>query len=49
MARHKLRHIAISVRDIAEAQKFFRDPAGIIFDLTASGWRGAVKNVKPAG
>ena len=135
MARHKLRHIAISVRDVAEAQKFFeeafgmtkagtaqngvymtdgtinvallakqgkidgivsdepyygvmhfgmwvddlaqaeaqvkragavhfqgrppntpnsyyevkyRDPTGIIFDLTASGWHGAVKNVKPA-
>ena len=26
----------------------YRDPTGIIFDLTASGWRGAVKNVKPA-
>jgi lactoylglutathione lyase len=135
MQRHKLRHIAISVRDVAEAQKFFedafgmtkagdaqngiymtdgtmnvallakggkvpgiksdepvygvmhfgmwvddlaqaeeqvkqagavhfqgrppntpnsfyevkyRDPTGIVFDITASGWRGAVKNVKPA-
>ena len=26
----------------------YRDPTGIIFDITASGWRGAVKNVKPA-
>ena len=26
----------------------YRDPSGIIFDITASGWRGAVKNVKPA-
>ena len=26
----------------------YRDPSGIVFDLTASGWRGAVKNVKPA-
>ena len=25
----------------------YRDPSGIIFDITASGWRGAVKNVKP--
>jgi len=135
MAQHKLRHIAISVRDVAEAQKFFeeafgmtkagdaqrgvymtdgtinvallarggkapevnapepfygvlhfgmwvddlaqaeeqvkragaihfqgrppdapnsyyevkyRAPTGLVFDITASGWRGAVKNVKPA-
>ena len=26
----------------------YRDPTGIIFDITASGWKGAVKNVKPA-
>ena len=26
----------------------YRDPSGIIFDITASGWKGAVKNVKPA-
>lgn len=26
----------------------YRDPSGIIFDITASGWRGALKNVKPA-
>ena len=26
----------------------YRDPTGIIFDITASGWRGAVKNVKPS-
>jgi len=26
----------------------YRDPSGIVFDITASGWRGAVKNVKPA-
>jgi methylmalonyl-CoA/ethylmalonyl-CoA epimerase len=26
----------------------YRDPQGIVFDITTSGWRGAVKNVKPA-
>ena len=26
----------------------YRDPEGVVFDITASGWRGAVKNVKPA-
>lgn len=26
----------------------FRDPSGMVFDLSASGWKGAVKNVKPA-
>ena len=26
----------------------YRDPTGMMFDITASGWRGAVKNVKPA-
>ena len=26
----------------------YRDPSGIVFDITASGWRGAVKDVKPA-
>ena len=26
----------------------FRDPTGIVFDLSANGWKGAVKNVKPA-
>ncbi len=26
----------------------YRDPSGIVFDITASGWKGAVKNVKPA-
>ena len=26
----------------------FRDPAGIVFDLSAEGWKGAVKEVKPA-
>jgi lactoylglutathione lyase len=26
----------------------YRDPTGIVFDITASGWRGAVKDVKPA-
>jgi len=25
----------------------YRDHDGIVFDITASGWRGAVKNVKP--
>ena len=25
----------------------YRDPDGIVFDITASGWEGAVKNVKP--
>jgi lactoylglutathione lyase len=25
----------------------FRDPDGMVFDLSASGWKGAVKNVKP--
>jgi methylmalonyl-CoA/ethylmalonyl-CoA epimerase len=25
----------------------YRDPSGIVFDITASGWRGAVKNVTP--
>lgn len=25
----------------------YRDPDGIVFDITASGWKGAVKNVKP--
>ena len=25
----------------------YRDPNGIVFDITASGWLGAVKNVKP--
>jgi methylmalonyl-CoA/ethylmalonyl-CoA epimerase len=25
----------------------YRDPTGIVFDITASGWLGAVKNVKP--
>lgn len=26
----------------------FRDPDGMVFDLSANGWKGAVKNVKPA-
>ena len=26
----------------------YRDANGMVFDLTASGWKGAVKNVKPA-
>jgi len=26
----------------------YRDPQGTMFDITASGWRGAVKNVEPA-
>lgn len=26
----------------------FRDPTGIVFDLSAEGWKGAVKEVKPA-
>ena len=26
----------------------YRDPNGIVFDLTEGGWLGAVKNVKPA-
>jgi lactoylglutathione lyase len=26
----------------------YRDPNGVIFDLTTSGWRGAVKEVVPA-
>ncbi len=26
----------------------YRDPTGIVFDITASGWAGAVKNVKAA-
>ena len=26
----------------------FRDPTGIVFDLSAGGWKGAVKEVKPA-
>jgi len=25
----------------------YRDPDGIVFDITASGWKGAVKEVKP--
>ena len=25
----------------------FRDPTGIVFDLSAGGWKGAVKEVKP--
>ena len=25
----------------------YRDPSGMVFDLTASGWAGAAKNVKP--
>ena len=25
----------------------YRAPTGMVFDVTASGWRGAVKNVKP--
>ncbi len=74
----RLRHIALSVRDVERAQKFFEDafgmekaggaylegnvsdnpdtyfevkctdPEGIVFDLTHSGWRGAVKEVTPA-
>ena len=27
----------------------YRDPLGQIFDLTENGWRGAVKEVVPAG
>lgn len=35
-----------------EAKKSFyevkyKDPNGIVFDVTASGWKGAVKDVKP--
>ena len=26
----------------------FRDPTGIVFDLSTEGWKGAVKEVKPA-
>jgi lactoylglutathione lyase len=26
----------------------YKDPNGIVFDLTHSGWRGAVKEVEPA-
>lgn len=26
----------------------YADPNGIVFDITASGWKGAVKNVRPA-
>jgi methylmalonyl-CoA/ethylmalonyl-CoA epimerase len=26
----------------------YKDPNGIVFDVTASGWKGAVKEVKPA-
>ena len=26
----------------------YRDPTGVVFDITASGWKGAVKNVQPA-
>ena len=26
----------------------YRDPNGVVFDLTHSGWKGAVKEVKPA-
>ena len=26
----------------------YRNPQGLVFDLTASGWIGAVKHVKPA-
>src|SRR5258706_9219497 len=26
----------------------YRDPDGMIFDLTANGWRGAIKNLKSA-
>jgi methylmalonyl-CoA/ethylmalonyl-CoA epimerase len=25
----------------------YKDPNGIVFDVTASGWKGAVKEVKP--
>lgn len=27
----------------------YRSPHGVVFDMTASGWIGAVKDVKPAG
>jgi lactoylglutathione lyase len=27
----------------------FRDPDGIVFDMTPTGWRGAVKEVEPVG
>ena len=52
----KLRHIALPVPDVAAARKFFEeafgmtkagDPTGIVSDVTASGWKRAVKNVKP--
>jgi methylmalonyl-CoA/ethylmalonyl-CoA epimerase len=26
----------------------YRDPDGVVFDLTHTGWRGAVKEVVPA-
>ena len=26
----------------------YKTPEGIVFDVTANGWRGAVKNVEPA-
>ena len=26
----------------------YKDPLGIVFDLTHTGWKGAVKEVKPA-
>jgi lactoylglutathione lyase len=27
----------------------YKDPNGVVFDLTHSGWKGAVKDVVPAG
>lgn len=26
----------------------YRDPMGNVFDITTSGWKGAIKDVKPA-
>ncbi len=36
----KLRHIAISVPDPEKSAKFFRDPDGIVFDISHHGWAG---------
>jgi len=39
-------------RDHADAQAFYevkyKDPNGVVFDLTHTGWKGAVKEVAPA-
>jgi methylmalonyl-CoA/ethylmalonyl-CoA epimerase len=46
----KLRHIALSVSDPEDVfyEVKYRTPDGIVFDITESGWKGAVKDVIPA-